>query len=411
MARKIECPMCGHYNSRSQSFCPVCGTRVIKSTPSQEIDDSVDRAPISRSTKRRNSVLVMASIVYLISLILPFISMPVYDAGPIPCNMLMLLTTLTAQSDLLRTILGMVTLVTVVMTVLFVVSSINNVNRYKKGRETIFGRNVFYLITIPALYIVILFLLKVIMEVRIFAYINIGFIVVVLTGLVSIIGLAVVSIDKNRVSTKNVVKALLTVICFAVIIVCMFQPVFSVSITKGDSTSGFDFSLEDLRRFYDADFLEDHYKNIEENGALQVIRDAEDRLFRAHADDKGKAIATMMMTTLSAVFPMLFLVSVVAMILSASAIFSALLTKLCTLNEKKLYLIISKLVLLASSASLIFSMSMMLSAITEVRYMIPTLSTLTFSVMAYPVVAIVAAIVMIFLGIKEKNYDYVVINK
>jgi hypothetical protein len=323
----------------------------------------------------------------------------------------MLLTTLTAQSDLLRTILGMVTLVTVVMTVLFVVSSINNVNRYKKGKETIFGRNVFYLITIPALYIVILFLLKVIMEVRILAYINIGFIVVVLTGLVSIIGLAVVSIDKNRVSTKNVVKALLTVICFAVIIVCMFQPVFSVSITKGDSTSGFDFYLEDLRRFYDADFLEDHYKNIEENGALQVIRDAEDRLFRAHADDKGKAIATMMMTTLSAVFPMLFLVSVVAMILSASAIFSALLTKLCTLNEKKLYLIISKLVLLVSSASLVFSIVMMISAIAQVRYMIPTLSTLTFSVMAYPVVAIVAAIVMIFLGIKEKNYDYVVINK
>jgi hypothetical protein len=353
----------------------------------------------------------MASIAYLVSLLLPFISMPVYDAGPIPCNMLMLLTTLSAQSDLLRTILGMVTLVTVVMTILFVVSSINNVNRYKKGKQTLFGRNVFYLITIPVLCIVILFLLKIIMRVKILAYINIGFIVIILSGLVSTIGLAIVSIDKNRVSKKNVVKSLLAVICFAAIIVCMFQPIFNVSITKGDTTSGFDFSLEDLRRFYDSDFLEDHYENVGEKGAFQVIRDAEDRLFKANADDKGEVIATMMMTTLSAAFPMLLLVSVVAMILSASAIFSALLTKLCTLNEKKLYLVISKLVLLVSSASLVFSIVMMISAIAQVRYMIPTLSTLTFSVMAYPVVAIVASIVMIFLGIKEKNYEYVIINK
>ena len=414
MARKIECPMCGHYNKRSQNFCPSCGTRVDKSAPSREVDESVETTPVSKATKRRNSALVFASIVYFVALFLAFIEMPVFDAGPITATPIMLALMFFAvignSTNLLSILVALLAIVAVVMTVTFLITSILNVIRYKKGQKTLFSQNVFYLVTIPTLYLLIVAMFGIIYDVIALALINVGVIVVLLTGIVTVIRLAILSVDKNRVSKKSIAVAIVATLCFVAIFACMFQPIFGVSISNGTaSASGFDFSAEDLSRFYDSHFLANHYREIAEKGALKVISDAAKRLHTS--SDKGTVLATIMMTILPATVPMTMLVSVVVIVISASAVFSSLLTKLCTLNEKKAYLLIAKAVLLVSSGTFVWSLAQMILAIIQLTHMLPSPSTLTFSVMAFPIIAVVSAIVMLVLNVKEKNFDYVVVNK
>ena len=411
MARRLECPMCGRYNKRSQDFCPACGTRVDKSAPSVEVNNLKESAPISKNTERRNLALMVVSIIYLIALFLPLVNMPVMDAGPVATSPIMLalmfFVAVGSSTDLLALLVAFLALVAAFMTIAFVIYSIKNVWNYKNGKKTLFSQNVFYLVTIPAIYFLIGSILSIVYDMAVNSVLAVGFFVTLLTGMLSAFTLAAISVDKNYVSGKSIATAFIAMICFIAILACMFQPLFSVYITRWQgSTAGFGFSAADLRSFYDTRFLENHYRNLAENGATKVIADAEYRL--NSSPYKGKVLATIIMTVLPATVPMIMLVSIVAIVISASAIFSSLLAKLCTLNEKKLYLVVAKIVLLVASSSFIWSFVQLIIAISKVRYLLSGASTLTFSVMIFPIVALIAAVVMILLNIKEKNYDYIV---
>ena len=124
-----------------------------------------------------------------------------------------------------------------------------------------------------------------------------------------------------------------------------------------------------------------------------------------NSGDRGAALADVMMVNLSMAIPISMLIAIVVMVLSASMILASLLTKLCAARGKSLSLVISKVALFISSTVLLWSILEISRAITEVGNTLNSLSGLTCSVMSYPVVTIVASIVLITLWVKEKKQN------
>ena len=403
MKRKIKCNSCGKKCLRSHSYCPYCGSEINDI----ENDNLNEIFEVPKRIKRSNVIFIFAAIIYTICLFLPLMFTPVMDAGPIattPIVLAIMFLSAISRIDPLVSITMILSISVVIITVVFLVSSIKNVKRCRKGEEPLFGRNIFCLVIIPVIYSLIIAIFGMIYNVRAIALAAGGFLVVLATFAISLILLIILSIDKSRISGLGVVAVIIAAVCIVVICVCAFQPIFKVETPNGfDGIATFEFAVNDFEDFYNSNSVQRYYKNIAEKGALKVMTDAARRV--QNSGDRGAALADVMMVNLSMAVPISMLISIVVMVLSASMIFISLLTKLCVARGKSLSLVISKVALLISSAVLLWSISEISRAITEVGNTLNSLSGLTYSVMSYPIVTIVASIVLITLWVKEKKQN------
>ena len=131
--------------------------------PSVYDDDPRDElGEITIKQKIQNAILIGASLIYFVSMILPFMYQPVMDAGPIPTSLLfyglMFLGFLSniAENISVAALISIFIAACIIMTVVFVVSSIKNYRKYAEGDSSLFRRNVFYLVAIPSIYLLVL---------------------------------------------------------------------------------------------------------------------------------------------------------------------------------------------------------------------------------------------------------------
>lgn len=403
MKRKIKCNFCGKKCLRSHSYCPHCGFE-IKNIENDNFNEFVE---VPKHIKRSNVIFIFASIIYTICLFLPLMFTPVMDAGPIattPIVLAIMFLSAISRIDPLVSITMILSISVVIITVVFLVSSIKNVKRCRNGEDPLFSRNAFCFVIVPVIYSLIIAIFGMIYNVRAIALSAGGFLVVLATFVISLILLIICSIDKSRISGLGVVAVIIAAVCIVVICVCAFQPIFKVETPNGfDGIATFDFAVNDFEDFYNSNSVQRYYKNIAEKGALKVMTDAARRV--QNSGDRGAALADVMMVNLSMAIPISMLISIVVMVLSASMIFISLLTKLCVARGKSPSLAISKVVLLISATAFIWSIAEVSLAITEIGNTLEPLYGLTFSVMAYPVAAIMASIIMLILHIRVKRED------
>ena len=403
MKRKIKCNFCGKKCLRSHSYCPHCGSE-IKNIGNDNFNEFVE---VPKHIKRSNVIFIFASIIYAICLFLPLMFTPVMDAGSIattPIVLAIMFLSAISRIDPLVSITMILSISVVIITVVFLVSSIKNVKRCRNGEDPLFSRNAFCLVIVPVIYSLIIAIFGMIYNVRAIALSGGGFLVVLATFVISLILLIICSIDKSRISGLGVVAVIIAAVCIVVICVCAFQPIFKVETPNGfDGIATFEFAVNDFEDFYNSNSVQRYYKNIAEKGALKVMTDAARRV--QNSGDRGAALADVMMVNLSMAIPISMLISIVVMVLSASMIFISLLTKLCAARGKSHGLVISKVALFISSTVLLWSILEISRAITEVGNTLNSLSGLTCSVMSYPIVTIVASIVLITLWVKEKKQN------
>lgn len=403
MKRKIKCNSCGKKCLKSHNFCPHCGSEI-----NNALDDKLNEfVEVPKHIKRSNLIFIFVSVIYTICLFLPLMFTPVMDAGPIattPIVLAIMFLGAIGRIDPLVFITMILCISAVIITAIFLISSIKNVKRCRNGEDPLFGRSIFCLVVIPVIYSLIIAIFGMIYDCRAIALVAGGFLLVLLTFAISLIFIIARSVDKSRVSILGKVAVIIAVISLIVICVCVFQPVFKVEAPNGfDGIAIFEFSVGDFEDFYDSNSIQRYYKNIAEKGALKVMSDAARRV--QNSGDRGEALADVMMVNSSVALPIAMLISILVMVLSASMILASLLTKLCTARGKSPSLAISKVTLLISAAAFIWSIAEVSLAITEIGNTLEPLLGMTFSLMAYPVVTIVASIVMLILQIKVKKED------
>ena len=403
MKRKIKCNSCGKKCLKSHNFCPHCGSE-INNASDDKLNEFVE---VPKHIKRSNLIFIFVSVIYTICLFLPLMFTPVMDAGPIattPIVLAIMFLGAIGRIDPLVFITMILSISVVIITAIFLISSIKNVKRCRNGEDPLFGRSIFCLVVIPVIYSLIIAIFGMIYDCRAIALVAGGFLLVLLTFAISLIFIIVRSVDKSRVSILGKVAVIVAVISLIVICVCVFQPVFKVEAPNGfDGIAIFEFSVGDFEDFYDSNSIQRYYKNIAEKGALKVMSDAARRV--QNSGDRGEALADVMMVNSSVALPIAMLISILVIVLSASMILASLLTKLCTARGKSPSLAISKVALLISAAAFIWSIAEVSLAITEIGNTLEPLLGMTFSLMAYPVVTIVASIVMLILQIKVKKED------
>ena len=385
--------------------------------PSVYDDDPRDElGEISSLERIRNAILIGTSIIYCLAMLLPFMSQPVMDAGPIPTSLLsyglMFLGFLSniAENISVAALIAILIAACIIMTVVFVVSSIKNYKRYADGDASLFGRNVFYLVSIPAIYLLVMGYFAVDYDVYWYAMAHIGFFLTVLTGALSVILLIILSIDRSKVRPIGIISVVLSVVCFVLIFNCLNNPIFDVSAESAEGGNMiYEVSFDSFERFYDLDYIEDHLRDVEKYGKEKVFTDA---YFRAqHFVDKAGGLAKALMLELPMYVPALMLISLFVMILSSAAASSALLTKFSLANKKKRGIIISKSILAVSTAVFAWSQLQILSAVDNVKMWLNTLPdgidttfhTLEMSLNPYPILAIAAAIVLLILNVRPRR--------
>ena len=333
--------------------------------------------------------------------------MPVMDAGPIatiPIALAIMYLSAIGRIDPLFFITMIFCIGVVVLTVVFLVSSIRNMIKCKNGEMPLFGRNVFCLVIIPVLYSLIIAIFGMVYSVRAIALVAGGFLVILATFAISLIFIIACSFDRRSVSGLSLVALILAIVCLAVICVGVFQPIFEVETPNGfDGIATFEFAVRDFEDFYVSRNVERYYKNIAEKGAAKVMADAARRV--QNSGNRGEALANVMMVSLPMAVPISMLISIMVIALSAAAIFILLLSKLCTARGKVGLLAISKAALLISSATFVWSVSEIASAIAEIGSTLEPLYGLTFSLATFPVIVVAASVILLLLGIRVKKQD------
>ena len=390
--------------------------KIIYRTSVYDDDPRDELGEISSLERIRNAILIGTSIIYCLAMLLPFMSQPVMDAGPIPMSLLsyglMFLGFLSniAENISVAALIAIFIAVCIVMTVAFLISSIKNYKRYADGDASLFGRNVFYLVSIPAIYLLVMGYFAVDYDVYLYAMAHIGFFLTVLTGALSVILLIILSINRSKVRPIGIISVVLSVVCFVLIFNCLNNPIFDVSAESAEGGNMiYEVSFDSFERFYDLDYIEDHLRDVEKYGKEKVFTDA---YFRAqHFVDKAGGLAKALMLELPMYVPALMLISLFVMILSSAAASSALLTKLSLANKKKRGIIISKSILAVSTAVFAWSQLQILYAVDYVKAWLNTLPegidttfhTLEMSLTPYPILAISAAIVLLILNVRPRR--------
>ena len=372
---------------------------------------------ISFSGRRQNVVLIVASIIYLAAMFMSFMYQPVMDAGPIPMSLFIygviyLLSILNniAENISVSALIALLMLACIVMTISFVISSIKNHRKYADGDTSLFGRNVFYLVTIPAIYLLLLGYFGNAYDVFMYGIAGLGSFLVVVGGVVLIILFLLFGIDKSRVKLSSIISVILSIACFAMIFISFVSPIFNATVEGeyGDTLS-FEVDVQSFERFHDVDYVEDHLRDIEKQGIEKVFTDADFGLQRFMRRDER--LVKILMLSLPLYLPAVMIISLMTMILSSSAVVSALFTRACLPNYQKRGIIVAKSILAISTAVFTWTVIRTVSAVADVKAWVATMpnladaafNTVTLAAAAFPIIAIISAILLIVFNIKAKK--------
>ena len=105
------------------------------------------------------------------------------------------------------------------------------------------------------------------------------------------------------------------------------------------------------------------------------------------------------------------IISLMTMILSSSAVLSALFTRACLPNYQKRGIIVAKSILAISTAVFTWTVIRTVSAVADVKAWVATMpnltdaafDTVTLTAAAFPIIAIISAILLIVYNIKVKK--------
>lgn len=371
---------------------------------------------ISFSGRRQNIVLIVASIIYFAAMFMSFMYQPVMDAGPIPTSLLVYgMMFLGSLDNILENIsvsalIALLMLACIVMTVSFVISSIKNYRKYADGDTSLFGRNVFYLVSIPAIYFSLLGYFGNAYDVFMYGIAGLGSFLVVVGGVVLIILFLLFGIDKSRVKLSSIISVILSIACFAMIFISFVSPIFNATVEGeyGDTLS-FEVDVQSFERFHDVDYVEDHLRDIEKQGIEKVFTDADFGLQRFMRRDER--LVKILMLSLPIYLPSVMIISLMIMILSSSAVVSALFTRACLPNYQKRGIIVAKSILAVSTAAFTWTVIRTVSAVADVKAWVATMpnladaafNTVTLTAAAFPIIAIISAILLIVYNIKVKK--------
>ncbi len=372
---------------------------------------------ISFSKRCQNVVFIVASIIYLVAMFMSFMYQPVMDAGPIPMSLFVYGVTYLAsifdniaENISVSALIAALMFACIVMTVSFVVSSIKNYRKCAEGDTSLFGSNVFYLVTIPTIYLLLLGYFGNAYDVFMYGLAGLGSFVVVGGGVVCIILFLLFGIDKSRVKPSSIISVILSIACFAMIFVSFMSPIFNATVEGeyGDTLS-FDVDTQSFERFHDVDYIEDHLRDIEKRGIEKVFTDADFGVQRfIHKDER---LVKILMLSLPLYLPAVMIISLMTMILSSSAVVSALFTRACLPNYQKRGIIIAKSILAISTTAFTWTVIRTVSAVADVKAWVATMpnladaafNTVTLIVAAFPIIAITSAILLIVYNIKAKK--------
>ena len=388
----------------------------INQEHAQSNDPRDEFGEVSFSKRCQNLVLIVASLIYLVAMFMSFMYEPVMDAGPIPTSLfvygvlyLAFLDNI-AENISVSALIAALMFVCIIMTVSFVISSIKNYHKYTEGDTSLFGRNIFYLVTIPAIYLLLLGYFGNTYDVFMLGLAGLGSFVVIGGGVVFIILFLLFGIDKSRVKPSSIIPVILSIACFAMIFTSFVRPIFN-STVEGEygDTLNFEVDVDSFERFHDLDYVEDHLRDIEKRGIEKVFTDADFRVQRFI--DKDEGLVKILMLSLPPSLPAVMIISLMTMILSSSAVVSALFTRVCLPNCQKRGIITAKSILAISTGAFTWTVIRTVSAVADVKAWVATMpnladaafNTVTLTVAAFPIIAITSAILLIVCNIKVKN--------
>jgi hypothetical protein len=379
--------------------------------------DELGEVPTAK--KIQNSILVVASIIYMIVMFLPVIYSRVYDASLVFTYSIFDMGTVDLFSiDIDRIseifssvgdVFSLVSIASVIMTFAFLVSSIINYIKYRNGDSSLFGRNVFFLISIPASYAFAVGNKAIFYQSSMMSIDYTPIIIALIAGGISAILLLIFGIiGKHRVSILSIFVIILAIVCFSEICAFTQNPIFDVSFEHSSGTDmSFELGFENFDNFYDKRGISDYNRWINKNGMVGAYINPDGKVDVCNSG----ALVNSMMMFLPKYLPSVMMISAVAMAISAFSVLAILIAMAPSSSKKNRGMIIAKISLAISTSAFAASLIHIATALNDVKDWLSKVETtpiavntsfhtLTLSVAQSPIIAIIAAIFLLMLNTK-----------